>query len=197
VVDYTTVASPLDSIRSAIVTGRGGIGFSNATWNGNGIHSSVAAAFGDPNEIAIGYGENSAMPLGAYSTFEGMGVDSSSILVKYTRAADADLDGRVDDNDVTIVGAFYLQATSGQWYLGDFDYSGMCDDSDVTLLGAFYDPTAPPLSAAYLTERYGVEFATAFEAGQAMATPEPALAMLGLLVLPALMRPRTRARRLR
>jgi autotransporter-associated beta strand protein len=177
VVDYAG-SSPVDSIRSLILAGRGGIGVGNATWTGVGaINSSAAAA--DADALSIGYGENSAMPLGAYSTFMGRSVDSSSVLVKLTRTADADLDGRVEDNDVTIVGAFYLQPNSGQWYLGDFDFSGMCDDSDVTLLGAFYDPAAPALSPAYLTERYGPEFAMAFAAGQAMVPEPSALALVG------------------
>jgi hypothetical protein len=187
IIDYTGT-TPRDSIRAMILAGRGAPGIGNATWNGaNGIVSTNAAT--DPEARSIAYGENSALPLGAYATFGGQTVDGSSILIRYTRTADADLDGRVNDSDVTIVGAFYGQATSGQWYLGDFDYSGMCDDADVTFLGAFYDPAAPPLSAAYLTEMYGAEFATAFEAGQAMA-PEPE--MLGVFGLALCMRRRRR-----
>jgi hypothetical protein len=171
-----------------ILAGRGAPGIGNATWNGTAAIVSANAA-ADPDQRSIGYAENSALPLGSVATFGGQTVDSSSILIRFTRTADADLDGRVNDNDVTIVGAFYLQSTSGQWYLGDFDYSGMCDDSDVTLLGAFYDPAAPPLSPAYLTDMYGAEFAAAFEAGQAMA-PEPSIA--GLLALGLCMRRRRR-----
>ena len=67
------------------------------------------------------------------------------------------------------------------WYNGDFNYDGKVDDSDVTLLGAFYDEFAAPLSASTLSAKYGAEFAAAFEAGQAMAVPEPtSLALLGL-----------------
>src|SRR3954464_8400269 len=96
---------------------------------------------------------------------------------------DADLDGKCGANDVTLIGAFYDQGVTVafEWMNGDFNYDGKVDDSDVTLLGAFYDESVAPLSAASLTARYGAEFAAAFEAGQAMAVPEPAsLAALGL-----------------
>jgi hypothetical protein len=130
-------------IKASILLARGGIGIGNATWTGNGIRSGVAAA--DADTFAVGYGENSALPLGSYSTWEGESVDETSVLVKYTRSADADLDGRVDDNDVTIIGAFYFGQTTHDWFYGDFDFSNATDDADVTLLGAFYDPTAPAI----------------------------------------------------
>ena len=106
-------------------------------------------------------------------------------MLKYPRGADADLDGKVDDNDVTLVGAQYMQVGSGQWYLGDFDYDGMCDDDDVTVLGALYDPSAPPLSASYLSATYGEEFAAAWEAGVAMRAtlPEPGSAWVIILAV--------------
>jgi hypothetical protein len=67
----------------------------------------------------------------------------------------------------------------------------MVDDGDVTLLGAYYDPGAPHLSPAYLTEMYGVEFATAFAAGQAMA-PEPGTAVMVALASTGLLSRRRR-----
>ena len=60
--------------------------------------------------------------------------------------------------------------TTNEWGNGDFNYDGRVDDSDVTLLGAFYDESATPVSAAELTQRYGAEFAAAFEAGQKPGT---------------------------
>src|SRR5207249_4991115 len=149
------------------------------TWNGSsGIVSSAASTAGqglggtgDGVNLAIGYAENSALPLGSYTTFAGEAVGSSSILIKFTRGADADLDGVVGNSDVTIVGGKFGAAGSGEWYFGDFDYSGDCDNADVTALGGLFNPAAPPLSGEQLSAQFGSAFAQAFEAGQSGAVP--------------------------
>jgi hypothetical protein len=87
------------------------------------------------------------LPLGPYSTFRGQPVDETAILIAFTRTSDANLDGFVNDDDVTIVSATYAPTVSQpHWALGDFDYNGFMDDDDVTLLGAFYNPSAAPLT---------------------------------------------------
>ena len=96
----------------------------------------------------MGYAENSTLPLGAYANFRGQTVDDTSVLITYTRTGDANLDGVVNDDDVTIVSATYAPGVpQPHWALGDFDYNGFVDDDDVTLLGVFYDPEALPLAA--------------------------------------------------
>jgi hypothetical protein len=151
VVDYSG-ASPLAAIRGRVLSGRGGPGF-GASWAGTGINSSAAAAanIADPEAWSIGVVENYTLPLGPYTTFRGQPVDASSVLIAYTRTGDANLDGLVNDDDVTIIGATYTPGVpKPSWALGDFDYNGFVDDDDVTLLGVFYDPArtwpapAPP-----------------------------------------------------
>ena len=145
VIDYAG-ASPAAAIRASILSGRGGSGL-GAGWNGPGITSSAVAAANttEPETRSIGYAENGTLPLGTYTEFHGQPVDPTSILIVPTRTGDANLDGLVDDSDVTILGASYAPATpNGSWALGDFDYSGFMDDVDATLLGAFYNPTPTP-----------------------------------------------------
>jgi hypothetical protein len=116
-----------------------------------GVTSSTAAAAiaADPESRSVGYAENATLPLGSYSSFRGQTVDESSVLMAFTRTGDANLDGVVNDDDVTIVGATYAPGMpQPSWALGDFDYNGFVDDDDVTLLGAFYDPSAPPLAVS-------------------------------------------------
>src|SRR5213079_3775220 len=177
-----TSASTAASVRQYLVNGRGPAGFGNATWNGlGGITSSKASTAsqglggtGDGVNLAVGYAENSALPLGSYTSFKGQTVGSSSILIKFTGGADADLDGVVGNSDVTIVGGKFGAAGSGQWYFGDFDYSGACDNADVTALGGLFNPSAPPLSSEQLSAQFGSAFAAAFEGGaSASAVPEP------------------------
>jgi hypothetical protein len=121
-----------------------------ATWGGAGITSSAAAEAGttEPESRSIGYAENSLLPLGPYTTFRGAAVDATAVLIAYTRTGDANLDGVVGDDDVTVLGAAYAPgASNGVWALGDFEYNGFIDDDDVTLLGAFYNPAAGPPGA--------------------------------------------------
>jgi hypothetical protein len=115
-----------------------------------GITSSTAAQANtsDPESRSVGYAENSALPLGPYTTFRGQAVDATSVLIAYTRTGDATLDGLVNDDDVTVVGATYAPATAqAHWALGDFDYNGFVADDDVTLLGVFYQPVAGAAAA--------------------------------------------------
>jgi hypothetical protein len=149
VVDYTGT-SPIGPVRQRILAGRGVVGL-GATWNGMGITSTAAATANatEPESRSIGFAENATMPLGPLMTFRGQAVDSTSILIAYTRTGDANLDGVVNDDDVTIVGATYAPGQAQPaWAMGDFDFNGFVDDDDVTLLGALYNPSAPPLASA-------------------------------------------------
>ena len=145
VIDYTG-ASPASSIRDRILSGRGGSGLSKP-WNGPGITSSTAAQVNATasDSRSIGYAENALLPLGSYAKFRGQAVDQTSVLIAYTRTADANLDGVVNNDDVTVVGAnFAPGAAKPAWALGDFEYNGSVDNDDVTLLGVFYNPAATP-----------------------------------------------------
>jgi hypothetical protein len=162
------------TVRQQLLAGRGGSGV-GSVWSGPGITSSAVAAANAaaPESRSVGYAENSTLPLGPYTAFRGQPVDNSSILMVYTRTGDANLDGVVNDNDVTIVGASYAPGVAqAQWALGDFDYNGFVDDDDVTLLGAFYDPSAAPLVSAGVVSGEGVA-----------AVPEPGSLMLLVLGL--------------
>jgi T5SS/PEP-CTERM-associated repeat protein len=164
--------SPATTVRAQILAGRVEPGFAG-TWAGPGITSSAAAS--DPFSRSVGYAENSALPLGPYTTFRGQTVDDTSILMAFTRTGDANLDGLVNDDDVTILGATYAPGVpQPSWALGDFDYNGFVDDDDVTLLGAFYDPAAQPLAVP------------ASASSALAAVPEPAAASLLAAMLAAL-----------
>jgi hypothetical protein len=161
--------SPADTLRQLILAGRGGAGLGR-TWNGQGITSS-AAMVAEPESRSVGIAENSTLPLGPYTNFRGQPVDSTTVLMAFTRTGDANLDGVVNDDDVTIVGASYAPGVAGaSWAIGDFDYNGFVDDDDVTLLGVFYDPGAAPITPP--------------AAGGVAAVPEPgtvALLLIGVI----------------
>jgi hypothetical protein len=183
--------SPAATVRQQILAGRGGPGL-GATWTGEGITSSSAATANaaDAESRSIGFAENAAMPLGPLTTFHGQPVDGTSILMAYTRTGDANLDGMVNDDDVTIVGATYAPGVSQpSWALGDFDYNGFVDDDDVTLLGVFYNPSAVPIGSS-LAESHGSPLSESLGsppaepgANRIGAVPEPAtVTMLGVML---------------
>jgi hypothetical protein len=95
------------------------VGVGNATWTGAGINSSAAAT--DPEAFSVAYADNASLPLGPYTNFLGQEVDESTVLVRLTRTGDANLDGVVNDDDVTIFGAHYAPGVPNpHWAHGDF-----------------------------------------------------------------------------
>jgi hypothetical protein len=95
-----------------------------------------------PESHSVGFAENAALPLGRYDVFRGQTVDQTSVLIAYVTPGDTNLDGLVNDDDVTMVSALFAQGVpKPAWALGDFDYNGFVDDDDVTLLAALYLPT--------------------------------------------------------
>src|SRR5205085_10250013 len=105
-----------------------GTGFQNGDWNGaGGIMSSTASPSNgnDMVQFSLGYADNSALELvgsDPYTSFGGQPADSTSILVRYTYGADGNLDGVIDDKDVTIVASNWNQPKTGQWFFGHLDY---------------------------------------------------------------------------
>jgi hypothetical protein len=98
-------------------------------WAGaSGIVSSSAAA---STETSIGFASNASLNL---TTFKGVdGLTATDVLVKYTYAGDANLDGKVDIGDLGLLAGAWQQ--SGKvWFDGDFTYNGTVDIGDLGLL---------------------------------------------------------------
>lgn len=173
------------SLRAVLIAGRGGTGTGVGNWtSAGGIGTSL---YTDPTASSLGFVWNADPNLltGPVTNVNGETASTTDFVVKYTAAADANLDGVVDDVDVAVMGLVYdAGATTGHyWYEGDFNYDGRVNDDDVAIMGLSYSPGDIPLSPTFyaaLSERYGQDFASAFSAGAAIV-PEPAgLSLLGL-----------------
>jgi autotransporter-associated beta strand protein len=144
IVDYSG-GSPIDQVAGWIRSA-----FAGVTWAGNGITSSAAMLV--PTLYAIGYAENSqlALPFGAGHPFGGeTAIDSTAVLVRDTLIGDVNLDGIVDDIDITILTNNYLLPGPWDWANGDvFLYDGLVDDLDVGIQANNYLMTAGDSSAA-------------------------------------------------
>jgi fibronectin-binding autotransporter adhesin len=176
----------------AAITALVAAGYSNGTWSGPGITSSVAAA--DTTHLtALGVivnnngGSNPLYGNGGTiaSTFDGITPAATDILVKYTYYGDANLDGTVDGSDYSRIDSGFLSQLTG-WYNGDFNYDGVINGSDYTLIDNAYNTQGASLAAA-------IAGPTAQIAGgsSASAVPEPAaLSLLGLSAMGLLSRRR-------
>jgi hypothetical protein len=113
VIDYTgSVGTLVDETRANLAAGR--------------ITSSLATA-----SMRLGYGDNAVL---GKPSFRGESIDSSSLLIGFTYAGDADLDGDVDVADLGSLASGWQ--TNGVWTGGDFDYSGFIDVADLGMLAS-------------------------------------------------------------
>jgi hypothetical protein len=98
----------------------------------------------------LGYADNAALS-DVKTSFGGLGVDPSCILVKYTYFGDTDLDGDVDVADLGNLASSWQ--TANVWGGGDFDYNGSVDVNDLGLLATNWQagvgsPLGPTLTEA-------------------------------------------------
>jgi hypothetical protein len=113
-ITYPAASSPASTIRQLLTTG-----YNNDTWLGPGIDSSMAAL--NPGRYAIGYADG--------NTDQGTPAGPNQILVEYTLAGDANLDGTVNFADLLAVAQNFnhtldTQGNSIDWADGDFNYDG-------------------------------------------------------------------------
>ena len=132
VLDYSDT-SPLTATTDLIVAGRAG-----GAWTGQGLTSSAAAA--NSNTHALGIAEASDVLGVTGGTFMGQTVDETTVLVRYTRLGDANLDGTTGIADFSRLGANFNQP--GGWAQGDFNLDGTVGIADFSLLGANYNQSA-------------------------------------------------------
>jgi hypothetical protein len=141
--NYVSTTS-IGDIRTAIARG-----YNNGAWTGNGITSTHAAAIAeDPSNIhktAIGFADASTLNV---TTFAGQAVDSTSVLIRYTFAADTNLDGVVNSADFDALAGHFNSATT-LWSSGDFNFDGTVNALDFDFLATNFGSalSSPPLGA--------------------------------------------------
>jgi hypothetical protein len=97
------------------------------------LNSSAAAALSSGfQRTALGYAEASDALGPSGGAFDGVTVDGSAVLVRYTFYGDTNLDGHVDIADLGNFATHWQ--TSGEWIEGDFDYNGFIDIMDLGAL---------------------------------------------------------------
>jgi hypothetical protein len=137
VIDYTGATtlgtfdgSSYTAKTGLVARGRG----SDGAWNHSGINSASAAGTG--GLTALGIAEASQV-LGLAGTqtalWSGQTVDSSALLIKYTYAGDANLDGKLNIDDYVRIDSSITNGLSG-WWNGDFNYDGKLNVDDYLII---------------------------------------------------------------
>jgi hypothetical protein len=112
-------------------------------------------------------------------------VDSTAILIRFTRVGDANLDGTVNLQDFNRLAASF-GATNAFWHQGDFNYDGQVNLQDFNRLAANFGQSAA-----------GTSVTPEDWANLASAIPEPAAATSLLGVVGIALAQRSRRRRAR
>jgi hypothetical protein len=135
-------------------------GSHSGDWLGTGITSSVAQ---QDASFILAVADNAQLTT-PHSSFAGIDVDATSVLVRFTWVDDLDLDGLVTPNDAIVFGNNYSPGDPATHVTGDMDYDGVFTANDAILFGNNYDTSMG--SQSFLT-----------------LLPEPAslLAALGIL----------------
>jgi hypothetical protein len=142
VIDYTG-DSPIASIAALLASGH-----ANGAWTGDGINWSA----GDATTFAVGYAEATDLFTSFPSSFVGLQVDDTSVVIRPTRYGDADLDGAVNLNDFNRLAASF-GLTSRSWSQGDFNYDATTNLSDFNLLAANFGASLASLVGPSVSER--------------------------------------------
>jgi hypothetical protein len=133
----------------ASVNGLVATGYNNGLWTGVGIDSSTAAT--DPAHLkAVGVIENNGIygtASGSLGLFDNVAPGIYDVLVRQTYYGDANLDGKVDGSDYSLIDNAYTHPGMTGWANGNFNYDNAVDGSDYTLIdNAFNTQGGDPLA---------------------------------------------------
>jgi hypothetical protein len=137
IIDYTG-SSPFSAVRMQLISG-----FAGGIWNGPGVNSSAAASVvssgANSHPTAVGLAEASQLGL---HNFMGQKVDSTTLLLSYTFAGDANLDGVVNALDLNSLASHFDESTQS-WTDGDFNYDGVVNLLDFNTVAMNFGQSMP------------------------------------------------------
>jgi hypothetical protein len=178
VIDYGSGPDPVATIRQEIIEG-----YNNGLWTGAGIISSDARS---NSSYGVGYAD-SADPNNP------AGLSSGTIEIMYTLLGDANLDGKVNGTDFTLMAASFNQSGKS-WDQGDFNYDGDVNGSDFVLLADNFNQFASQ-SAVSAADLAALDAFAAANGFSLTSVPEPAGAMVIAMAACGVLQRRSRTRK--
>jgi autotransporter-associated beta strand protein len=185
-IDYTPGNSPAGAIRQLLASGYG-----NDAWTGPGIDSSAAAL--NPGRYAVGYADG--------NVDKGTTAGPNQVLVEYTVAGDANLDGSVNFADLLVVAQNFNHSLDAHgnptdWADGDFNYDGKVNFADLLLVAQNFNQHLSAGELAQLPGSFNAAWDLALaevQASESNNVPEPtALSLLMIASVGLLARRRRR-----
>jgi hypothetical protein len=132
--DYTGSSSPLGTWNGNAYTGITGLvaaGSNAGAWNGSGLITTTDDAAAGLTTLAVGEAATVLdLAPGASATWDGITIDATTVIVKYTYGGDANLDGIVSGDDYSGIDFSILVPGSYGWASGDFNYDGVITGDD-------------------------------------------------------------------
>jgi hypothetical protein len=130
--------SPLGSYSGSGYSGVTGLlarAYDFSAWDGPGLRSSMINARNGLTTLAPAEASE-VLFLGATQTalWNGVTVDGTTVLVKYTYAGDANLDGVIDGGDYGVIDNFVQVPGASAYFNGDFNYDGVIDGGDYGII---------------------------------------------------------------
>ena len=113
------------------VTGLIATGYNGGAWDGNGIVTSMSDGASGLTSLAVADAEQAGYVGG---TFGGVPVEAGNILVMYTYAGDANLDGFISGDDYSTIDFNIAVPNASGWYNGDFNYDGIISGDDYSVI---------------------------------------------------------------
>jgi len=165
IINYGSGPDPIASIAALIASG-----YAGGTWAGNGIMSTTAQS--NSASYGIGYADSADPGNPA-------GLASDQIEIKYTLLGDANLDGKVNGSDFTLMASHFNDAVTNGWDEGDFNYSGTVNGADFVLLADNFNQFASQ-SAVSAADLAALDTFAAANGISLTSVPEPSL--IGMLL---------------
>jgi hypothetical protein len=140
VLDYEAAGpNPLNDVHARLASA-----YRGSAWDGPGIGTDMAAAKQGRTTLGV-VSAAGRLSGGATAMFSGVTVDASSVLIKYTYAGDANLDGQIDAGDYGVIDNFVQVSNASGYFNGDFNYDGFIDAGDYGIIDNNVQAQGTPL----------------------------------------------------